>query len=83
MPLRPHARFGSEWGARLESEAFCSGTQRGAAYCRVGAKPPRNCPKKPIDLLQDQPLWATVAPRAAELLRKTREMAAEAQLQGK
>lgn len=81
--LERNARFGSEWGARLESEAFCSGTQRGAAYCRVGAKPPRNCPKKPIDLLQDQPLWATVAPRAAELLRKTREMAAEAQLQGK
>ena len=81
--LERNAKFGSEWGERLESEAFCSGSQRGAAYCRVGAKPPRSCPRKPVDLLQDQPLWATVAPRAAELLRATRQMAAEAQLPGR
>ena len=45
-------KWKSIWGQRVDNASFCNGLQQGASYCRVGARAPRKCPKRPVDLLE-------------------------------
>ena len=49
--LQSDPRFAQAWATRIQGAAFCTGGQSSAAYCRVGATPPRKCPARPKDLL--------------------------------
>ena len=71
------SRFARQWSSRVDTSRFCTGSQVGAAYCRVGAVTlgaGRTCPSKPRDLLKHEVLEHAM-PRARELLAKTRQMA--------
>ena len=77
--IRKSAMWAKVWGPRVDAESFCNGAQSAAAYCRVVAtSKPRQCQRKPIDLLQDKALWAAVAPRTEALVQATRAIARKA-----
>ena len=75
--------FGAVWGPRVDNASFCNEGQSGAAYCRVGAPPPRKCRGTAVDLLKGhEALWARVQPKVADLVTSTKRMGAEAEAAG-
>ena len=68
MALNP--RFADMWSPRLEQSSLCRGSQTSAAFCRVGARKPRQCPKAPLDLLKKDrsQYFAQTQAKAAALL---------------
>ena len=66
-------RFADKWLGRVRNETFCTGSQQGAAFCRIGAVRPRKCPPKPKDLLKEDCMQQAI-PRARQILAETRKM---------
>jgi len=71
-------KFASTWMPRLEQSTLCQGSQREAAFCRIGAHRPRLCNPKPKDLLKDGFYLRQTEPRARQLLSSLRAARAAA-----